>query len=227
MKHYLWCIALVLCVSGSAYANKGGNLSTRGLARIKAAVVESKFGRTAMAGLLGFQLICGGITGCGNGDSLVTPTETEIVAETKVVEATVQVIDYFDGDSIYFKLGGTIHEGRVVEGVSTDEVLVNLADGSEMVINIDRIAGTLIADHPDLGTRVVMLSEEEGESELIGKIARVYNDDMRKIKILATTFMNGTSKILDQPRTRFVHEDTDFENGGYLTTEEFAEWLDN
>lgn len=44
MKHYLYCIALVLCVSGSAYANKGGSVS----AHIKAAV-ESKLGRQALA----------------------------------------------------------------------------------------------------------------------------------------------------------------------------------
>ena len=33
--------------------------------------------------------------------------------------------------------------------------------------------------------------------------------------------MDGTSVVLDVPRIRFVDEDTDFGDGGYLTLEEF------
>ena len=64
--------------------------------------------RTTVAGLLGITLVCGGISGCDNGEDIVTETETE------VVEATVPVIDRLDGESIYFELAGTIYEGRVV-----------------------------------------------------------------------------------------------------------------
>ena len=98
----------------------------------------------------------------------------------------MQVISDYDGDSIYFRQGATIYEGIVVEGVSLDEVLVRLADGSEMTINVDLIAGTLIPDHPDIGTRVVMLSNrDKGEETRIGEIEGVYTDGMRKIKFLS------------------------------------------
>ena len=219
-KRYLWCIALALSLSGSAYAAKGGSLGTRTLQQ---KLVNSKLGRTVAVGLLGITITCGGITGCGKGNNPVTPTETEVVEVTEVTE-TVQVVTHYDGDSIYFELGGTTYEGRVVEGVSADEVLVTLADGSDMVINVDRIGGTLIADHPDLGTRVVLLSKQEGESTLSGDIVKVYGD-MRKIEITRVTFKDGTIEVLDVPRVRFVAEDTDFEEGGYLTLEEFAKWL--
>ena len=233
VKHYLGCIALALCLAGSAYAtNKGGNLGTRAMARIKAGVesrlfsdgklapklANSKLGRTAVAGLLGITIAC---SGCGNGDGLVTPTETEVVEVTEITEVT-EVTKVYDGDIIYFKQGGIIYEGRVVEGVSADEVLVSLADGSEMVIAVDRIAGKRIAAHPDLGVQVVMLGDrDQGEKLLVGRIAGVYTDGVRKIKFVTADFVDGRFEKLDVPRIRLVHENKDFEDGGYLTLEEF------
>ena len=157
-------------------------------------------------------------SGCGNGDGLVTPTE--------VVEVTETVVDRYDGDSIYFEQAGTIHEGRVVKGVSATEVLVRLADSSEMVIGVDHIAGTLLADHPDLGTSVIMLGDrDQGEKIIRGKIEGVYSDGMRKIELLTASLLDGTRVKLDG--SRFVDEDTDFEEGGYLTREEFGRLIDN
>ena len=227
VKHYLGCIALALCLAGSAYANKGGNFGTRAMARVKAGVesklfsdgklahkfANSKLGRTAMVGLLGITIAC---SGCGNGDGLVTPTETEVVEVTEVTEVT----EVYDGDIIYFKQGGIIYEGRVVEGVSADEVLVTLADGSEMVIAVDRIGGKRIADHPDIGTVVLMQGDrDQGEKIVRGEIKGVYTDGMRKIDLLTASLLDGTRVKLDG--SRLVHENKDFEDGGYLTREEF------
>ena len=233
-KHYLCCVALVLCVGSSAYANK--NPAARGLMqKFKAGIASqlpsdgklahklanSKLGRTAVAGLLGITLACGG-TGCGNGDGLITPTETEMV------EVAVQVVDRYDGDSIYFELRGTVYEGLVIEGVSADEVLVEVAGSSDMVININDIGGTLLADHPDVGVKVKILGDRaQGEKMLTGKITAGYNDDVRKIEIHAIKFIDGRFERLDDRRIRFVHEDTDFEDGGYLTLEEFADLIRN
>ena len=138
-----------------------------------------------------------------------------------------RVEDRYDGDNIYFEQGSTIYEGRVVKGVSETEVLVRLEDGGEKVINVDRIAGTRIDDHPDRDTRVVMLGERAGEETLSGKIVAVYDNGVRKIEIFAVTFVDNTVKKLDVPRIRFVHVDTDFEEGGYLTLDEFGRWLLN
>ena len=188
-------------------------------------IANSKVARTTVAVLLGITVACGGISGCDNGEDIVTETETE--AETEVVETTVQVIADYDGESIYFELAGTTKEGRVVVGVSLNEVLVRLADGSEMTINVDRIEGILIADHPDIGTEIVMLGDrDKGEETRIGEIEGVYTDGMRKIKLVSVQFIDNTAKKLDVPRIRFVHEDTKFEDGGYLTLDEFADWLD-
>ena len=232
-KHYLCGVTLVLCVGGSAYANK--NPAARGLMqKFKAGIASklpsdgklahklanSKLGRTAVAGFLGITLVCGGISGCGNGDGLITPTETEVVSEV------VQVVERYDGDSIYFELGGTIYEGRVIEGVSADEVLVSVAGTSDFLINIDDIGGTLIADHPDLGVKVMMLGEREGEKIFHGKITGVYGDNTRKIELFSVEFVGGGGERLDVPRIRFVAKDTDFEDGGYLTREEFGRLFD-
>ena len=196
-KHELYCVAL---------AHKLAN---------------SKLGRTAVAGWLGISLVCGGISGCGNGDG--TPTETEVVTEV-----AVQVVDRYDGDSIYFELRGTVYEGLVIEGVSADEVLVSVVGHSDMVIDVDDISGTLIADHPDVGTAVVLLgNRDKGEETVMGKIEGGYTDGARKIKIFAVHFLDDTVKELDVPRIRFVHEDTDFKDGGYLTYEEFADLIRN
>ena len=184
-------------------------------------IANSKVARTTVAGLLGITVACVGISGCDTGEDIVTETETK--AETEVVE----VPDRYDGESIYFEQGGTTFEGLVVKGVSIHEVLVRLADGSEMTINVDRIAGTLIADHPDIGTTVKLLSKQKGELRLTGRIVAVYTGGMRKIRILNIYFVDGRREVLDVPCILFVHEDTDFKDGGYLTREEFARRVRN
>ena len=219
----------------------GGSLSTRALAKLKAApagvqswvaalgkdeltrnVANSKPACMVAAGLLGITIAC---SGCGNGDGPVTPTETEVVEVTEVTEVT----DLYDGDIIYFKQAGIIYEGRVVKGVSATEVLVRLADSSEMVIGVDHIGGTQIADHPDLEVQVVMLNDLEDEKLVrffIGKIVGVYTDGMRKLRFLIVELVDGRGGVLGVPYIRFVDEDTDFKDGGYLTKDEFARLFD-
>ena len=191
-----------------------------------------KLARTTVAGLLGFFLICGGISGCDNGEDIVTPTETE------VVETTGPVISDYDGDSIYFKQGGTIFEGHVLKGVSADEVRVLLDDRSEIVINVDRIRGTLLPDHPDLGTIVRAyvrflrrmdgwnlrdwlqqsgrLDELEGWLDLEdrqiwgpwGEIIGVYSDGMCKISLDRMHRTDGVGKVvvISPPLIAFMRE---------------------
>ena len=133
------------------------------------------------------------------------------------------VNERFNGDGIYFTIRNTIYEGRVVEGVSADEVRVLLDDRSHMVINVDRIAGTLIDYHPDLKTQVVMRGDRNTEDILHGEIEAVYDDGVRKIDISLITYTDGSLRFPDQPRIYFVHEDTEYLDGGYVTGEEFAE----
>ena len=179
-----------------------------------------------IASVVCITLVSGGIGGCGGGDVVTPPTETEVPpTETEVVEPTVpvvEVLDRYDGKSIIFVLGGTIHEGHVIEGISEDEVLVRLTDGSEMPIGVFRIRGTLIADHPDIGTEVVLQGDrDKGEDILMGEVSGVY-DNVRKIRIHSIFGLDGKKKKLDLPRIRFVHEDTDFNDGGYVTLDEFG-----
>ena len=138
-----------------------------------------------------------------------------------------RVEDRYDGDSIIVEQGGTIYEGRVLEGVSEDEVLVRLTDGSDEVVNVNDIAGTLIEDHADLQTPVMLLSGREGENLLRGKIVAVYDNGVRKIEMTRVTFMDGSAKKLDGTRIRFVHEDTEFGDGGYWTLDEWARFIRN
>ena len=169
--------------------------------------------------ILLLTLTWGGFSGCG-GDEIVSPTETEVVEVTEVTEVT----DLYDGDIIYFKQAGIIYEGRVVKGVSATEVLVRLADSSERVIGVAHIGGKRIAAHLDLGTVVLMLGDrDQGEKIIRGEIEEVYSDGMRKIELLTASLLDGTRVKLDG--SRLVHEDTDFEDGGYLTVEEYKELL--
>ena len=168
------------------------------------------------------------LIGCGteDGDKPTSPVDEPVVVQT---EPDVEVTDLYDGDNIIFAMGGVVYEGRVVKGVSEDEVLVRLTDGSEEVISVNSIDGTLIADHPDLETRVKLLGDQDqGESTLDGEIIAVYNSGVRKIKVTTVNLLDGRFKILDVPRIRFVHEDADFfDEGGYLTLDEFADLIFN
>ena len=89
--------------------------------------------------------------------------------------------------------------------------MVRLDDGSEKVLSVHRIAGTLIPDHPDIEREVVVLGDrDKGEKRLLGKIVAVYDNGVRKIEIL------GSVKI------RFVDKTTKLEDGGYWTLEQLA-----
>ena len=164
--------------------------------------------------ILLLTLTWGGFSGCG-GDETVSPPGT--------VEA-VEVTDRYVGDNIYFKVGGTIYAGYVLEGVSANEVKVRLDDRSTMTISLDRVRGTRLADHPDLGTSVIMLGDRDQDEKIVrGKIEGVYSDGMRKIELLTASLLDGTRVKLDG--SRFVDEDVDFEEGGYLTLEEFFRFI--
>jgi len=185
----------------------------------KAKAIESKFGRTMLALVGSGIIIC---SGCGNGDTVLNPTEPEAVQVAEVVEEPVQVITRYDGESVYFKLNEAFYEGSVVEGISADEVLVEVAGGFQKVINVDRIGGTLIADHPDLGVTVVILGDPgKGLEMLTGRITAAYSDDMRKIVIHHIQVMGRPGVNPDPQPIRFVSEHNDFEDGGYLTVAEF------
>lgn len=139
------------------------------------------------------------------------------------------VNEEYNGESIYFKIGDTFQSGEVIEGVSETEVRVRLDDGSEKVIHVDRIGGTLHNNHPDVGVEVIVWEwgdPNKGESTLTGVIKGVYTDGMRKIEIYLIGFIDGENEWPDPPLIRFVHVDTDFEDGGYLTLAEFRVlWL--
>lgn len=183
------------------------------------ATLTRKLARTTVVGLLGLAFACGGLSGCGEDDSV----SESVTAEG---EEAAAVTDRYVGDSVYFKIGDTIYVGDVLEGVSADEVKVRLDDRSEMVISTDRIRGTLLADHSDIGTEVVLLGDRnKDEKKVYGEIVGVYDDGMRKIEITLVAFMDNRVKRLDVPRIRFAHRDTAFGRGGYLTIEEFADLL--
>ena len=40
-------------------------------------------------------------------------------------------------------------------------------------------------------------------------------------------YTDGNLTDLDPKRIRYVHKNTDFRKGGYLTVEEYEKWLDN
>ena len=160
--------------------------------------------------ILLLTLTWGGFSGCG-GDEIVSPTGT--------VEA-VEVTDQYVGDNIYFKIDGTFNEGYVVEGVSANEVKVRLDDRSTLTISVDSVRGTRLADHSDVEVIVVMRGDRNKNEKIArGEIVDVFDDGMRKIKMLTVSLIDGTRA--HKHGNRFVHEDTDFEDGGYLTREEF------
>ena len=163
--------------------------------------------------------------GCDTGDDVFTPTEPEVVEPTVPV---VEVVDRYDGTDILFEEKGIIYEALVIEGVSEDEVLVRLVDDSREVISVDSIAGTSIDDHPDLEAEVKLMgNQNKDESNLTGEIVAVYDNGVRKIEIFAVKFMDGRFERLDVPRIRLVHEDTHFNDGGYMTLDEFADDIRN
>ena len=161
-------------------------------------------------------LTWGGFSGCG-GDEIVSPPGT--------VEA-VEVTDRYVGDNIYFKIDGTFNEGYVVEGVSANEVKVRLDDRSTLTISLDRVRGTRIADHSDVGVEVVLLGDRnKNEDSLGGEIVAVFDDGMRKIRIYVIEFTDDRPSKRGLSLIRFVDKDIEFKEGGYLTLEEFFRFI--
>ena len=79
------------------------------------ATLAHKLARTTMVGLLGLAFACGGLSGCGEDDSV----SESVTAEG---EEVVEVTDRYVGESVYFVIDNTVYDGYVIEGVSADEV---------------------------------------------------------------------------------------------------------
>ena len=106
--------------------------------------------------------------------------------------------DRYVGENIIFVLGGSFYEGFVIKSVSEDEVLVRLADGEEMVFDVIRVRGTLIDDHADIDTKVVLLADrDKNEDTFLGRIVAVYDNGVRKIRITTITFVAIPSPIYE------------------------------
>ena len=185
------------------------------------ATLAHKLARTTMAGVLGLAFACWGLSGCGEDDSVTESVTAEVE----------KVNEDYDGENIYFKIGDTIYGGKVLEGVSADEVKVRLDDRSEKVVSVDRIRGTLLADHSDIGVEVIMLGRQRGEARLFGIISGVYDlvngTDAGRIKITRIRYSDGRREVLDVPRIYFIRVGTPLEKGGYLTREQFADLIRN
>ena len=94
-KRYLWCIALVLCMAGSAYAVKGGKIGSHIKKDTVSWLANSKPGRWLAVALLGITIACSPITGCG-GENPVASTETEMVANGSDLVDTTLIADHPD-----------------------------------------------------------------------------------------------------------------------------------
>ena len=144
------------------------------------ATLAHKLARTTVVGLLGLAFACWGLSGCSEDDSVTESVTPEVV----------EVTDRYVGERIYFKIGEDFHTGYVVKGVSENEVLVLLdEDRSEMTVDVDRIGGTEIADHPDTEekqpfyTFIPWGDSKTGVRIAGGYIKGVYSDGTRKISI--------------------------------------------
>ena len=74
---------------------------------------------------------------------------------------------------------------------------------------------------------VLLDDENENVKTFTGEIVDVFDDGMRKIKILGFTHVDNSFFVLDGLLIFFVDEDTDFVDGGYLTVDEFFNLINN
>ena len=173
--------------------------------------------RTILAKLVCFVLMVGSsllYAGCGGDESVSEMPEVVDDSTPEVVEIT----NSYEGDDIYFEVDGIFYEGHVTAHVSADEIHVLLDDHSKMVISIEQMGASLIADHPDVGVEVVLQSDRDGEILQYGSILAGYGNGTRKIKIDKVELVDGEIADLDPPRILYVHEDAGFLEGGVATS---------
>ncbi len=201
------------------FAYKGGKIGSRIKGEIVSKIANSKLRRGIMVGVFGITIVCLGL-GCGGGNNITSPVAAESTEEVG------DIANSYEGDNIYFEVDGIFYEGLVTTHVSADEIHVLLDNGNKMVIGIGQVGGRLITDHPDIGVEVVLDGDQDGEVLQYGSIIAGYGNGRRKIEIDKVKLVDGEIADLDLHRIRYVHEDKSFiEEGGYLTLEEFNEFM--
>ena len=106
------------------------------------------------------------------------------------------------GQHVHAIVDGQSYLGHVSQVVSSDEITLSLYSGTELVVTLAEVSGTIYLAHEDLGKAVILPSED---LTMHGLVTSVYSDGYYQVMVGAQLDASGEVNILDDRLTVVVH----------------------
>ena len=136
--------------------------------------------------------------GCGGGAALRGVTQ-----EQQYVRSPEEIM----GRHVHFFSEGKDYVGYVADALDSDEVSIDLYDGSIMDIKTHQVRGLQIELHHDEGRQVVLASREEGQQFLHAFVVTVYDSNYYELMVGAYVDYVGNLHVMDHPYVIITHFD--------------------
>lgn len=112
------------------------------------------------------------------------------------------------GQHVHAIVDGQSHIGYVSQANSTDEIILTLYSGNELIITVAEVSGTIYRVHEDLGKSVFLspIVEEDGLMVAMhGLVTSVYSDGYYQVMVGAWLDVFADINILDERLSVIVH----------------------
>ena len=112
------------------------------------------------------------------------------------------------GQHVHAIVDDQSHIGYVSQANSTDEVILTLYSGNELVIKVAEVSGTIYRVHEDLGKSVFLSSVVEDDALMVamhGLVTSVYSDSYYQVMVGAWLDVFGDVNILNERLSVVVH----------------------
>ena len=127
---------------------------------------------------------------CGGGIALQGVTQQQ-----QYVRSPEEIL----GRHVHFVAEGRDYVGYVADSPNSDEVSIDLYDGSIMKAKTSQVRGIRIDMHDDGGRQVIIDTNEEGKKFMHGFVVTVYDSNYYEIMIGAYVDFDNTLRIVEFP----------------------------
>lgn len=124
-----------------------------------------------------------------------------VAQEQQYVRSPEEII----GRYVHFVSEGKDYIGYVDEATNSDEVEIDLFDGSIMTVKTKQVRGVMIEEHHDEGRQVILKSAEEGQIFLHAYVAKVYDSNYYELFVGAYIDNDGEMNLMEFPYIIVTH----------------------
>ncbi len=143
-------------------------------------------------------LMCTSHLSCGGGTAL-----RGVALQQQYVRSPEEIV----GRHVHFVSGGRDYVGYVADALASDEVSIDLYDGSIMTAKTDQVRGIRIDAHHDEHRQVMLTSHDKDKKFWHGLVVAVYDSNFYELMIVAYIDSEGNLHTIVSPYVIITHFD--------------------